>query len=150
MKKSCEDLLVGRYRATPRQSSHAHTVATARTIEQKIADAGPAQMRNNPHILTTIRAALMREGVITETRHSGAPWYYLTRKPKAEIDQRLAVLVQRRPFLMRMGQALSRFIVPSKIKSRLKLLVRSSISTITTTRPCTRRRSPHRQQVAVR
>lgn len=71
----------------------AHTVATARTIEQKIADAGPAQMRINPHVLTSNRAALMREGIIAETRHSGAPWYHLTRKPKTEIDQRLAVLV---------------------------------------------------------
>ena len=48
----------------------------------------------NPHILTAVRAALMREGVITETRHSGPPWYHLTRKPKAEIDRRLGALAR--------------------------------------------------------
>jgi len=69
-------------------------------------------MRIDPHVLTSTRAALMREGVIAETRHSGAPWYHLASKPMTEVEQRLATLVpihramQNRPFLMRMGQAL--------------------------------------------
>ncbi|UNC16644.1 hypothetical protein FE249_20935 (plasmid) [Acidiphilium multivorum] len=90
----------------------AHTVATARTIEQKISDAGPNPMRINPHVLTTVRASLMREGVITESRHSGAPWYHLVATPGAKIERRLAELVpihratQQRPFLLRLGQAL--------------------------------------------
>lgn len=90
----------------------AHTVATARTIEQKISDAGPAHMRINPHVLTTVRGVLAREGVIAEVRHSGAPWYHLAAKPAAEIERRLTALVpihramQQRPFLQRLGQAL--------------------------------------------
>jgi hypothetical protein len=90
----------------------AHTVAIARTIEQKISDAGPNHMRINPHILTTVRAALAREGVVGEVRHSGAPWYHLAAKPAAEVEQRLATLVpihramQLRPVLLRIGQAL--------------------------------------------
>lgn len=89
-----------------------HTVATARTIEQKISDAGPAHMRINPHVLTTVRAGLIREGIIAESRHSNAPWYHLAAKPAAEVKQRLAELVpihlamQQRAFLQRLGQAL--------------------------------------------
>lgn len=90
----------------------AHTVATARTIEQKISDAGPNPMRINPHVLTTVRNSLMREGVITGSSHSGAPWYHLAATPGVEVQRRLAELVpihratQQRPFLLRLGQAL--------------------------------------------
>ncbi|HYJ82675.1 MAG TPA: hypothetical protein VEW26_07530, partial [Allosphingosinicella sp.] len=37
-------------------------VATTRTIEQKIADAGPGHLRIDPHILTPVKARLIREG----------------------------------------------------------------------------------------
>lgn len=90
----------------------AQTVSVARTLEQKIADAGPNQMRINPHILTTVRRAMANEGIISEIQRGGAPWYHLTSTPLAEVEKRLAVLVpihralQDRKFLQRMGQAL--------------------------------------------
>jgi hypothetical protein len=39
-------------------------VANQRTIEQKISDAGPGDQRVDPHILTTVRARLIQQGVI--------------------------------------------------------------------------------------
>jgi hypothetical protein len=71
----------------------AHTVATGRTLEQKISDAGPSHMRIDPHVLTNVRADMMREGVIAESRHGGARWYHLTAKPAPEVEGRLAELI---------------------------------------------------------
>ncbi len=39
-----------------------HVIALGRTLEQKIADAGPAHMRINPHILTEAKAELIELG----------------------------------------------------------------------------------------
>lgn len=41
-----------------------NTVANQRTLEQKIADAGPFNQRIDPHVLTEVRNRLRTEGVI--------------------------------------------------------------------------------------
>jgi hypothetical protein len=57
----------------------AHSIATMRTLEMKITDAGPYNQRINPHILTEARKELIAEGVIQAYRaaRSRPPWYYL-------------------------------------------------------------------------
>lgn len=41
-----------------------HGIATARTLEQKISDAGPYNQRINPHVLTPARNLLIDEGEV--------------------------------------------------------------------------------------
>ena len=89
-----------------------HGIAIARTIEQKIADAGPYNQRTDPHIITMARQQLMTEGRIVETRSAGVHWYHLPDTPQAILRQRLAAqepihraLSQQR-VSMRLGQAL--------------------------------------------
>ncbi len=87
-----------------------HLVANARTLEQKISDAGPNHQRIDPHILTIARRALQASGDIIEL--PGGPWYHLRTTQAAQVATRLAVL---RPLhtqliapavVMRTGQAL--------------------------------------------
>ena len=66
-----------------------HKVANARTLEQKIADAGPLNQRINPHILTKAREALIEEEQIKKTTESNAAWYYLADTPRRTVKQRL-------------------------------------------------------------
>jgi hypothetical protein len=88
------------------------TVSSARTLEQKISDAGPTHMRIDPHILTEARKQLVRQGVIGETRVHGVPWYHLARTPPDKVQQRLDELtpihraLQDGQVLQRTGQAL--------------------------------------------
>jgi hypothetical protein len=55
-----------------------HGIASARTLEQKISDAGPTNQRIDPHILTTARTRLMTDGEIREVIKANIHWYYLT------------------------------------------------------------------------
>jgi hypothetical protein len=80
----------------------ARTVATARTLEQKISDAGPSPLRINPHILTSVRNQMVDEGDIVRVVRTTTPWYHLTTAPAETVRARLAVL---EPIHDALGQA---------------------------------------------
>jgi hypothetical protein len=66
-----------------------HGIATSRTLEQKISDAGPFNQRINPHVLTPVRNQLIEKGqVIKVTRQT--PWYHLKDTPEDIVEKRLA------------------------------------------------------------
>ena len=89
-----------------------HGVALARTLEQKIADAGPSDQRIDPHILTPARNQLIEEGRITLIRHANAPWFHLVDTPaptvRHRLDEQLPVFqsLQRGNLGSRIGQCL--------------------------------------------
>ena len=89
-----------------------HGIATMRTLEQKISDAGPNDQRIDPHVLTEVRNVLMRAGRIDQRRPTAAPWYFLTDADPAFVKQRLAHLeaihrrVDRQGVKVRIGQTL--------------------------------------------
>ena len=64
-------------------------IANARTLEQKIADAGPSNQRIDPHILTQARRTLVQEGRIEQITQNEAPWYYLANTPRQIVERRL-------------------------------------------------------------
>ncbi len=88
------------------------TVSCDRTLEQKIADAGPNRMRVEPSILTEARRTLEKEGTIQFEKRGKVPWYFLKETEKEKVDKRLAELVplhvktQDGPFTHRLGQTL--------------------------------------------
>ena len=91
----------------------AHGVATDRTLEQKISDAGPFDQRIDPHVLTDVRRALVDQGeIIIVKRETGVPWYHLNTTSGREVQRRLDELqpiyarTTERRFTMRLGQAL--------------------------------------------
>jgi hypothetical protein len=75
-----------------RRVLHAQTVACARTLEQKISDAGPNPMRVDPHILTDARKELEQQGVISTVSRGSMRWYHLTSADQADVTARLAQL----------------------------------------------------------
>ena len=83
-----------------------------RTLEQKIADAGPAPQRIDPHLLTPARKQLIDEGVVGQLQRGGISWFYLTGTSQAKLAGRLEELVpiheavSARGFTMRLGQTL--------------------------------------------
>jgi hypothetical protein len=89
-----------------------YIVASARTLEQKISDAGPNNQRINPHILTTARKNLIERGIIKTLQLGGIPWFYLAETNAAEVEPRAVELdaihreTQRPLFVMQLGQAL--------------------------------------------
>lgn len=90
----------------------ANTVCGSRTLEQKIADAGPSPMRIDPHVLTPARKALEEAGDVVPMNLDGMRWYHLSGTHGPDIDTKLAVLtplhtdLQNGAFLKRMGQTL--------------------------------------------
>ena len=90
----------------------AQTVASSRTLEQKISDAGPSQMRINPHILTEARQRLEAAGVIAFRKMGAMRWYHLADATPSDVDKRLELLVpihaamQKADFGKRLGQTL--------------------------------------------
>lgn len=90
----------------------AHVVATARILEQKIADAGPLNQRIDPHVLTVARAQLEKEKVIRAEVRGNVPWYYLAASAATDVRRRLQELepiqlaTQEARFTQRVGQAL--------------------------------------------
>jgi hypothetical protein len=88
----------------------AHTVANARTLENKIADAGPTGQRIDPHILTPARQEL--EGREILRIGDRTTWFYLKGTDEGLLRHRLAeqepILneFQRQQFLRRVGQTL--------------------------------------------
>jgi hypothetical protein len=71
----------------------AHLIVNQRTLEQKIADAGPFNQRIDPHVLTEVRNQLMKEGAIAATHRAGAPWYYASNTLPTAYEARLAELL---------------------------------------------------------
>lgn len=71
-------------------------VANMRTLEQKIADAGPFNQRVEPIHLTTARIQLERDGEVDKIHagnSQGADWYFLTETPHKQVDERLHELL---------------------------------------------------------
>src|SRR6266567_7054777 len=69
-----------------------HTVAHARTLEQKISDAGPGHLRVDPHLLTEARRDLITAQEIALIPDEHGAWFSLSTTPLPEVRGRLAVL----------------------------------------------------------
>lgn len=89
-----------------------HVVATERTLEQKISDAGPSNQRIEPFVLTQARRLLVAAGRVVELKKRKTPWYHLLEVKQDEVDARLKQLepiyaaTQDGEFSVRLGQAL--------------------------------------------
>ena len=87
-------------------------VASMRTLEQKISDAGPPDHRVDPHNLGAARKLLERSGLVVRVESPNGPWYHLSATPEAAWKARLALLEPIRTELhsgknnVRVGQAL--------------------------------------------
>lgn len=87
-------------------------MANLRTLEQKIADAGPNPQRVQPHILTPVKNALVKQGRIVQLEHSNAQWLHLAEESPARVEKRLAELRElwaafiAKQISLRTGQAL--------------------------------------------
>ena len=68
----------------------AHSIANARTLEQKISDAGPYGQRIDPHVLTSVRQRLEETGRIVRVLHGNVPWFHLPETDPAKVEARLA------------------------------------------------------------
>lgn len=64
-------------------------IATARTLEQKISDAGPNNQRIDPHVLTGVRNSMVTSGELVRENHYNAPWFRLGNADPALIEKRL-------------------------------------------------------------
>jgi len=90
----------------------AHTIAVARTLEQKISDAGPTDQRIDPHVLTNARRLLEGTNVINRFPGRSVPWFYLTGTSPASLNARLAKQetihneLTKQNFVKRCGQTL--------------------------------------------
>lgn len=88
------------------------SVANARTLEQKISDAGPYGQRIDPHVLTPARQELEDEGTIRSIRDSSGRWYQLASTDTRIATQKLAQLREiselnnKKDIRLRVGQAL--------------------------------------------
>lgn len=89
-----------------------HGAAIARTIEQKICDAGPYNQRIDPHILNPVRNLLVQRDVITRQRIHGVDWYSTPDVSpevfRARVEEQFQVyqLILAGDFNARMGQVL--------------------------------------------
>jgi hypothetical protein len=89
-----------------------HGVASMRTLEQKISDAGPTNQRIDPHLLTLARGEMAKVGQLVAQKRHGMPWYHLAETAPAEVDRRLDELgsvhdqTTEPDFTLRMGQTL--------------------------------------------
>jgi hypothetical protein len=85
------------------------TVASMRTLEMKIADAGPPGMRVDPHIITAARNELIEEGLVVRKQ---AIWYHRADADTQAVADKLTTLIPlhdrtaAQPFTMRLGQTL--------------------------------------------
>jgi len=83
-----------------------------RTLEQKISDAGPPDLRIDPHILTEARNSLTDQGIVSSTFRGQTTWYYLSDVDPRALEHRLSTLndlhvqTKRQNFNMRLGQTL--------------------------------------------
>lgn len=68
------------------------TVANLRTLENKISDAGPNPQRVQPHVLTRVKQALLRERRLIVVKSANAQWLHLNDADPAKVTVRLAQL----------------------------------------------------------
>lgn len=89
---------------------HTYTVASMRTLENKISDGGPAHMRIDPHVLTEARNRLLAAGTLRREVRDNTPWYSRADADPAAVAARLAELIplhrQYQRLGHRIGQAL--------------------------------------------
>jgi hypothetical protein len=89
-----------------------HTVAMARTLEQKISDAGPSGQRVDPIYLTKALQELRAEGRVIPKEAERINWYHLAGTDSASIEKRLEEQVSvyakatAKQFKNRLGQVL--------------------------------------------
>lgn len=89
-----------------------HGAAIARTLEQKISDAGPLNQRIDPHILIPVRNELVESGQLVRVRRHGRDWYALAGTPEKTINDRIDVqfevlrLTLNNSFVHRIGDVL--------------------------------------------
>jgi hypothetical protein len=89
-----------------------HTIASHRTLEQKIADAGPSNQRINPHVLSNALYDLGKTGEVLERQEANGCWLYLSTAPSALVQSRFADqlalwnLTQDGRLTLRIGQTL--------------------------------------------
>jgi hypothetical protein len=89
-----------------------HTIASHRTLEQKIADAGPSNQRINPHVLATAFHQMKAAGDLLERKEANGTWLYLNTAPADLLQSRLTDqlvlwnLTQDRLLTTRIGQVL--------------------------------------------
>ena len=89
-----------------------HTVATDRTLEQKISDAGPTNQRIEPFVLTQARRHLVQTGRIVEVHRGKTSWFHLQEATPEDVTARLTQLepiyqaTQAGELKVRIGQAL--------------------------------------------
>jgi hypothetical protein len=89
-----------------------HTVCSLRTLENKIADAGPGHMRVHPHILTESLRDLRETGRVRRIGRKTGTWYTLPVTSSEKVNQRLAELepiqeaLSDKVLIPRVGQAL--------------------------------------------
>lgn len=87
-------------------------MASERTLEQKICDAGPSNQRIDPHILTEARHALVEQGIIVPMPRANVSWYHLAGANSATVKKRFSLLnalhqqTQGYAFTQLLGQAL--------------------------------------------
>lgn len=67
-----------------------HTIASHRTLEQKIADAGPSNQRINPHVLANAFHELQSAGELSQRQEGNGTWLYLSSAPAGLVESRLA------------------------------------------------------------
>lgn len=92
----------------------AHSIATMRTLEMKISDAGPFNQRIDPHILTEARNELLHSGelVLYRAAPNRPPWYHAGNVPFTAIAERYNILeaiqaeYSQNALVQRVGQAL--------------------------------------------
>jgi len=89
-----------------------HVVANARTLEQKISDAGPHNQRIDPHVLTVARRALTARGIVRAIPGKHCDWFHLSDSSPADVNRRLEEQqeihqrISEHQFTTRMGQTL--------------------------------------------
>lgn len=89
-----------------------HGAAIARTLEQKISDAGPLNQRIDPHILIPVRNALVDSGDLVRIRRHGRDWYAVNGATEKIITDRISTqfevlrLTNDNAFVHRVGDAL--------------------------------------------
>lgn len=89
-----------------------HGAAIARTLEQKISDAGPFNQRIDPHILIPVRNELVDLGIILKIREHGRDWFALSDMPprlvrdRIEEQAKVLHLTTDNRFMHRIGDAL--------------------------------------------
>lgn len=89
-----------------------HVVANHRTLEQKIADAGPTPQRINPHVIATALDIMERDGLVVAETHMNGNWMYLSGAPPEQVRTRLSVQLtlwrelQTQKLTRRVGQTL--------------------------------------------